>query len=84
MKFRIQSTNLDLLFGNCEKFIEKYGGVLAHYKLKVKSDKKYSKAYITISSISKLVELSNALEEELIIGIDNDEPYIEIYDGYRE
>lgn len=84
MKLRIQSTNWDLMFGNCERFIEKYGGVLTPYKLKIKSDKKYGKAYITISSISKLVELSNALGEELIIGTDSDEPYIEIYDGYRE
>lgn len=28
MKFRIQSTNFDLMFGNCERFIEKYGEVL--------------------------------------------------------
>ncbi len=83
MKFRIQSANFDLMFGNCERFIEKYGEVLAPYKLKVKSDKKYGKAYITISSIQKIVELSKVLGEELIIGTDSDEQYIEIYDDYR-
>ena len=69
---------------NCERFIEKYGEALAPYKLKVKSDKKCGKAYITILSIQKIIELSKVLGEELIIGTDNDEPYIEIYDSYRE
>lgn len=84
MKFRIQSTNFDLMFGNCERFMQKYGEVLAPYKLKIKSGKQYNEAYITISSISKIVELSKILGEEIIIGADSDEPYIEIYDGYRE
>ena len=40
MKFRIQSTDFDLMFGNCERFIQKYGEALDPYKLKVISDKK--------------------------------------------
>lgn len=85
MKVKVCSTNFDLMYGNGEKFIQKYGEKLNQYKLKVVGGNRYCTAHITVSSSQKLIELHKVLGEELIIGtnIDTGELYIEIYDDYR-
>ena len=45
---------------------------------------RYCTAYISVSSLQKLVVLPKVLEEEIIVGYDGDEPRIEIYNGFRE
>lgn len=42
--------------------------------------------YIDIETLEELLNLSKGIDEELIVSSEgaNDEPYIEIYDDYRE
>lgn len=43
----------------------------------------YKKCFIEIATLEELIELGKTCGEEIIIQTD-DEPEIEIYDGYRE
>lgn len=45
----------------------------------------FTNRYIVINSIEDLINISKHLNREVIVSnIDNETPYIEIYDGYRE
>lgn len=40
--------------------------------------------WIQVKSLEELIALGTALDQELIISIDGDDPVIEIYDDFRE
>ena len=76
MKIEIKST----LWYETKDFVWKYGEKLEPYNLKIKKDR----AYITVTSIQKLVDLPKLVGEIIIGRNDDDSLFIEIYDSYRE
>ena len=82
-----KTTNTD--FYN-EKVVDKYVSDLRFagaYKKEYFSNclnEKYWKIYVELKTINEIDIIQKYFDEELVIDLRGEEPFIEVYDGYRE
>jgi len=65
---------------------DKYRDILSDYQYtEIKLNENTINRYITINSIEDIINISKLTNHEIIISsVDNEDTYVEIYDGYRE